>query len=130
MSSPKGREIDPFEIAETRERNPDQSQQTPRQHSCGSPFHGHSPPPRAHKQERKIARGRNRKSLPDHEIDLERFNLHPQDYRYHSNKNRAPFEHSHAVLRSGFWPEDAAINIVRQRSSHGDQQTAKGAHEG
>ena len=115
--------------AEARERDADECAQAAGQHAGGGAFHGELAPPDGHEEQREVARRRDGEGLPDHEVDLQRFHKAAEQHGHTADEHGAPLEHLHALLGRRLGIEHAAIDIVRERAGHGDEQSAEGAHE-
>ena len=120
MRGPEAVQRKPFQIGETGKRNSGQGQQPARQHSNGCAAHRHPAPPCAHEEQREITRRGNRKRLPDHEIDLEWLDLHPQDDRDPADHNRTDLKRPHSLIRGCARAKHPSIDIVRQGARHRD----------
>jgi len=111
----KGRGID--------QRRGKEGRKSTGEHAGGGSLHGHSAPPDTHEKQRKIAGRSDGESLSDHEIDLKWLDDGSKQNGDSTHKYRAPFEHFHAFFCGRSRADHAAIHIVGEGASHGNEQS-------
>ena len=57
------------------------------------------------------------------------FDLHPEENRDAPDDHGTITKGVHALLRRGTRSQDAAVDVVRERTGHGHEQPAEGAHK-